>query len=194
MMIKYICLNFYSLSEKFTKHGQKLMLKNEKSIKYIGEWPRRNTAYGNDAIDFKDESIVEYQWSFTNHTSKEWSWIAIGIDASNRKWIGTDFTDKDINVSKFYACVFNEMKRGASLWCNSISGREQSPIDFNKDSPQQITMTLNTTLQKLKFRFNGKDLPVYFTNIDKKVEYNMAVVLDFEHHTVSLTQFCIQHK
>ena len=83
-MIKYLCLDYYLLSEKFTEHGEKMQLNKSQDTCEALDWRKPlgcNMVYGDIVIDNTDASITEYEWKFQiRYTGKnQHYWFAVGI-------------------------------------------------------------------------------------------------------------------
>ena len=189
MMIKYICLNYYLLTDKFTKCGNQITLHDDNHIAIDIE--KCNTAYGEIIINDKDTSIGLYEWTFNVKLGS--SWIGIGIDSSNKEKINSDFT---VNDSSFCAVLFDVGTGKAHAWYNQEAKATQRdcPLNMNEVSEERITMILDVFDRTLKFERNGQLLEICIYNIDMNKDYHMAVGMGFFQQTVKLTKFMIQHK
>ena len=195
MMIKYICLNYYLLTDKFTKCGEKITLHHDNHIEApLKRVSNYNTAYGDILINNKDESISSFEWTFNVKLGSPIGWIGIGIDSSDKLWINTDFTNK----YTFYAFVFSPNSKKASAWYESGTGanatRDSCRMNMKDSSEQKITMIFDVLNGTLKFEMNGELLAMRIYNIDMNADYHMAVVMGYPGQSVTLTQFVIQHK
>ncbi len=194
IMINYICLSYYLLTEKFTKHGDEMVLNESNETVTKTDYSYNNTVYGGIIIDGEDDSIIEYEWKFKVILK---GWIGIGIDSSNKKCINTDFTDSDDNGSQFYGVVMNHRKK-AFLYDPNTDPTNDKPncdIKLEPSSGQHVKMTLNTNDKSLRFECAGEYLPIYHKDIDfDHRQYNMAIVLSSCGDHVQLTKFSIKQR
>ena len=185
LLINYICLNYYLLNEKFTKHGEQIELNpfyNTIKLKNC----TNNTAYGDLIINDTDESVNEYQWHFKADLL---GWIGVGIDSSNKQYINDDFTNPDVNKSLFYACILNPIRKEAYLYNTYGLGNSKLNIEFF----EHFKMILNQKNKKLKFEFNDEKLTIYHPNINfNNIQYHMAIALSQSQGFVKLTKFIMK--
>ena len=189
IMIKYICFNYYLLTEEFTKHSN-LNIVNEPRNKIQAQYSRI-TVYGTLPIGDSDESIIEYRWKFKMRQAD--SWIGIGIDSSDKEYMDTDFSASNINTSKFHCVVFNPQT--AYYFDND---KANHPVGINEEFDLEkngnVDMILNMHEKTLRFKVDDLILSPHFSmNIDFDMKiYHMAVCLaDLD--SVQLLGFEIKH-
>ena len=164
-MIKYICLNYYLLTEKFTKHGDAMSLNESKdTVQKNDNIDVVNSVYGDVPIDIKDESIIEYEWKFKIEGDLS-LWFGIGIDSSNKEWINADFAAKYSNKSQFYAWEIIGSAGKAYMFPkpevipDPKTLKLERGYDHNEsDQTVNMTLTLNTQNQSLRLEFDDKEI------------------------------------
>ena len=187
-MVKYICLSYYLLDEKFTKHGDKMNLNDDKNIVTKCN-PFCDTVYGNIKIDSNDESILEYLWRFKLLNLTERTDFYLGIDSSNFTKANTQLIS---GLPTFYAPVFacdcffithtNEKnKAGKSCYYAPKVGDE-------------IDMVCNVKDETLKLKVNGKELSAYIKDIRFKDKiYRMVLSMKQNTQSIQLLQFGVKY-
>lgn len=203
MMIKYVCLNFYLLEEKFTKHGTHMVVNNLKNKAEIIFEPNNNTpsiihgesantVYGDDVINFADESISEYKWKFkiTGDLSHSFS---VGIDSSNKKWINDDFSSTFFNKSKFYAWDIDTSVGDVMSYHHGDTKRTViNKYAEDEHHTVDMVLTLNMRDTSLHFEFDQQEMQSYKNiSLDAR-QYYIAVCMCIPNQEISLQEFSIK--
>merc|ERR1712176_1694038 len=98
MMLKYLCLDFYSLRDKFDIHGDDVHLQNENRSasfnvdKEASDFSSNGTLFGRLEVGSFDEGILEYRWTLQLMRWSTFTALAVGL-ASNRKCVNGHFCD-----------------------------------------------------------------------------------------------------
>ena len=166
-MIKYLCLNYYLITDRWRSCGYALQL-NPKGNTVIGAHLGGSTVYGETSVGSFDESIAVYRWTFEIVNVR--LYIAIGLDTT--KWhINANFAAKCRQTGPVYSCVFD----GNMVHTN----REPSTVQREKcklRKGDQITMILNVVDETLRFDVNGVNHGIILDRIQlKDKRYYMAV-------------------
>ena len=105
MMVQYLFLAYYWIYDKFTIHGDGLIVASE-NYNLIRNVSRSsaliwNTVYGRQGvINYNDTSIIKYEWIFRFKKTDD-PLILFGFDSSNGECINEDFSDNSINKEQF---------------------------------------------------------------------------------------------
>ena len=196
IMMKYICLNYYLLDEKFVQHGTKMELDKCANIIRLNGWPTANTAYGNVAITDCDESILEYQWTFKLLRYSPHLCVFIGIDSSNKRHINVNYALFHRNWSIFHAAMFT--KYGMFLSDRGVRHYKYFPQFCEIQDGDCIVMKLNTNDKTLKFEMYEQEIVLLTENIElENGDYYMAVAMDHRVQSLQclqLVDFCIKQR
>ena len=209
MMIKYICLNYYLLTEKFGKHGDRMILnESNDTIKMGSDIKQRdcNTVYGDFPINANDESIGKFKWEFEVKTSST-DWFAIGIDSQNNKYINSDFTNlsRMDDPSQFYSWLINPSHQTVYLFqCSENTPSSEGTTRLNlvtgnkfKEINDQIfvmNMTLNVKDNVLEFSFDGQEIKSHTKVKLMNEQYHMAIAMHSDQQGIRLVSFSIQQQ
>ena len=204
-MIKYICLNYYLLSEEFTKHGNKMILNKAKNmVSKSGDNNATRTVYGNVIISDKDESIIEYQWNLKIKKVKKdvkYLWFSFGIDSSGKHQLNGDFSNDYWNNCEFYGLSMNFLEEAVYLRKHSQQDFDNNEIkeyamnfDVKETTWYDFKMMLNMKNKTLKFEFNDENIPIYHSDVSFKnnKEYYMAIAIYQDNLQIKLTDFMIK--
>lgn len=205
-MVKYVCLNYYLLCEKFTKYGSNIKLNKSKDTIQPIEPGHINTVYGDNMINSLDESIIEYKWQFQIRGTMDL--FGIGIDSSKKRWLNGDFTDNAFNTSKYYSWIF-DIEGGEILLHDSEYKRPKGLAAFDEVRDVAIFNPSNTDYCKcdhnmilimdmkdrtLRFQFDDREIePHKDINFDTIHPYNLAIYMFGYKHKITLTKFSIKN-
>jgi len=155
VMIRYLCMNFFWISERLKSNTDFITFDEEKKIAWgpTVQSPGWTTIYGNNAIDINDTSIITYRWIFR---LKNISTICVGIvDHSN---------DHYVTNSNLFQKVWDQM----------IYAQYYYKCCSNQDI---IMMTLHLDIKELRFQHNETE--TIYENIDlKHMKYNLAISIE----------------
>eukprot|EP01084_Bolivina_argentea_P255418 429582_1 len=184
--IKYLCLNYLLIYERFKIHGTNIELnQNTNTVKSLGE--ERDIVYGNVDINLDDDTITKYIWTFKilNDYVNSRRRFFVGIDSSGKSLI-------DINSHSFFGFSSESISiNDDNLWY-TVEDEIWNSLFHNPYTWQKvdtIKITLNMDTQNM----------VLYVNSDKKAEtrkipfenttYNFAVIISHTGHGITLTQF-----
>ena len=173
-LINYLCIIYYHHSEYFTKHGQFIQLNqnNDTITRILKVSNTDNSVYGNILIDAAVNLNIIYSWTFKIIES---SLMFIGIDSSNKKHIGGDFSF--FNGDYFYAYGGGD-GIGNHGWIYSQITLEEEYGD-NLKINDELRMELNTKNSTMRYFINNIDQGIAFQDIDfdDNKKYYMAICL-----------------
>lgn len=191
-LVNHICINFYNNPEYFSKWNERYFAMDKNQTGYsikTGSAPE-GSFYGN--VDIVEDSFSKYTWKFNIISFR--TLMAIGIDASNKKYIDKDFHDCG-NTNPYYAI---EVYREGEFLLYSHHDDEDTFRDEYGDirknkyiEGSEIIMELDLKKRTLSYYVDDEYLGVAFQDIYFKpdTKYNMTVfvsgvrvqLMDFSH-------------
>ena len=186
--IQCCCLQFYLLTEYFTKYGDNMTLNQamDTITTKSGISKCHNTAYGNILIDPDDDKIKEYRWDFTINGSVICCYV--GIDSSDKKYANDRFTRNKPDRSGFYAfrCDGYFDYKGDGKFKAAHYG---PLLQQGCRSGDIISMIVNVRSGILRYYCNGKDLGNAPTWILLNRKYYMAIEINRIGTSIQLIDF-----
>ena len=170
-IIQYIFLMYYWIQERFTMHGDALVIDEHNhnlircKLGYTKSNMLYNTVYGNDkVINFNDTSIAKYEWSFK--VLVKHGILTFGIDNSkDNELVNTGFCHCNHRFASIatdsVVCVSSEFELIAGWPIGWFSGLIYQNV---------INIMLDVTEGTSSFRHNGDGTKYLFARA-KKLEY-----------------------
>ena len=182
-IVSLICM-YYCNVEYFTKHGSSIRLNEEKTLATVNsnDIYTQGSVFGNYPIKARDN--VKYEWRF--EIKEMGTFVGIGIDSSNRKFVEKYFYDGYNNKSPWYAyeiprSIANEWNlkyNNGYKYCN-----QKRDVAYgytgNKHDIIKMELNLKNDNKTLKFYHNEKDCGIAFDNIVGygHITYYLAIYL-----------------
>eukprot|EP01084_Bolivina_argentea_P070064 127449_1 len=185
-LVSFIVAFYYARVEYFTKHGKYLELNDERNILSCIKNPLGlgNTAYGN--IEIKN-TLMKYMWTFKLiHINEKYTFIAIGIDSSDRVYGGKYWFDCK-NKNPFYAIQIGGCCIQKHSHCSKPISDWTDNVLIKKGS--KIQMEFNVKTKTLQYYINGKQFKFENIHFNHNTKYFMAVCVNNERRSVQLVDF-----
>ena len=169
MMLKYLCLDFYFLRDRFGSHGAYIQVQDEGNSasfnvdKNPSDPTSNGTLYGCVPVGAFDNGIIEYRWTLQLvRCSTLFLALAVGLDASDRKWTNGHFCGENNSDRAHIGLEFNNWLR-AKKHANPQTVRWEMTAAYERGSflnsfalkkNDIIGLVLNVSDQTLSFSIN----------------------------------------
>ena len=167
IMIKYLCLNYYLLTDQWSAHGMGLRLDGN-GMTVVHHQHGSDTVYGSISVGAFDESFAVYRWTFQIMNVRQY--ISIGL-VLIKCHMNRNFAAKSRQSGLVYSCSFN----GNMVYTNREPETLQRP-DCKLEKGDHVTMVFNVVDGTLRFDVNGVDHGIILDAVRlEEKRYFMAV-------------------
>ena len=173
--IASICLLYYYNPEYFTKHGDYILLQDDKTVEH--DWQcKYDSVYGK--LEINDKDYIKCSWTF--EVSMENNGVVMGIGISCDKEIINDIFANRANTYAYEYYIGGDIRIEDEI---KPYGREWNNGDI-------IKMELDVANRILRYSLNSEDqgIAVQDINFDNGMKYTMAMYFD-DHAIVKLLDF-----